>query len=111
MRGYSPTMWITVFRNRLRPDAGTDYGEVATRMRELARSMPGYSSFKTFTAEDGERVSLVEFDSLEALLAWKNHPEHRAAQQRGRVAYYAEYSVQSAEIAREYRFKLGEPND
>ncbi|MGE0320923.1 MAG: antibiotic biosynthesis monooxygenase [Polyangiaceae bacterium] len=98
--------WITVFRNRLRADAGTDYGDVATRMRELAKSMPGYVSFKTFTAEDGERVSIIEFDSLESLLGWKNHPEHRAAQERGREAYYEEYSVQSAEVAREYRFRL-----
>lgn len=99
-------MWITLFRNRLRPDAAADYAEVAQRMRALAQSMPGYVSFKTFNAEDGERVSVVEFDSLEALLAWKNHPEHRAAQERGRVAYYTEYSVQSAEVARQYSFRL-----
>lgn len=116
LRGYPSPManerskWITVFRNRLRADAGSDYGEVALRMRELAQSMPGYLSFKTFTADDGERVSLVEFDSLESLLAWKNHPEHHMAQERGRDAYYSEYSVQSAEIAREYRFRL-EPDD
>ncbi|MCA9626376.1 MAG: antibiotic biosynthesis monooxygenase [Myxococcales bacterium] len=99
-------MWITVFRNRLRTDAAADYGDVASRMKALAQRMPGYIGFKTFSADDGERVSLVEFDSLEALLAWKNHPEHRAAQERGRQAYYSEYSVQSAEIARDYRFSL-----
>ncbi|MEZ4375223.1 MAG: hypothetical protein R3B07_30710 [Polyangiaceae bacterium] len=38
--------WITVFRNRLRADAGTDYGEVASSMRELAKSMPGYVRFQ-----------------------------------------------------------------
>jgi hypothetical protein len=30
-------------------------------MRELAEAMPGFISFKTFQAEDGERVSLIEY--------------------------------------------------
>ena len=97
-------MWITVFRNRLRDDAGPGYAEQSTLMKRLAQAQPGFVSIKTFTAEDGERVSLVEFESLETLLAWKNQPEHLEAQRLGREQFYAEYAIQSAEVARSYRW-------
>ncbi len=32
-------------------------------MSALARTMPGYISHKCFLAEDGERVTIVEFES------------------------------------------------
>ena len=49
-------MIVTVFRSRLKPEAGAEYKEWAARMNALAVSMPGYVSHKGFTAEDGERV-------------------------------------------------------
>ena len=50
-------MVITIFRSRLRPEHAREYGEWATRIHDLAVTMPGFVSIKTFTAEDGERVS------------------------------------------------------
>ena len=55
-------MILTVFRSRLRPEAQAEYGELAPQMSKLARSMPGYKSHKVFVAEDGERLTLVEFE-------------------------------------------------
>jgi heme-degrading monooxygenase HmoA len=68
--------------------------------------MPGYISHKGFFADDGERVTVVEFESEEAMRAWRMHPEHRAAQKQGRESYYAEYSVQICQVTRESKFKL-----
>ncbi len=34
-------------------------------MSALAKAMPGYISHKGFVAEDGERVTIVEFESDE----------------------------------------------
>ena len=34
--------------------------------------------------------------------AWKRHPEHRAAQQRGIDDFYEHYSVTVAEVTRQY---------
>ena len=51
-------MIVTVFRSRLNPDVGEEYTEMAVRMSELAKTMPGYISHKSFTAEDGERVTI-----------------------------------------------------
>ena len=45
--------------------------------------MPGYKSHKVFIAEDGERLTLVEFEDDATQFDWASHPEHRAAQKRG----------------------------
>ena len=69
-------------------------------MLDLARAMPGFLSFKSFASEDGERVSLIEFESMKCLEAWRDHPEHRRAQQAGRERFYSEYHLQVCEPLR-----------
>ena len=97
-------MVVTVFRSRLKPDALDEYGQWATRISELARTMPGYVSHKIFTAEDGERVTLVEFETEEDVRAWGAHPDHIQAKKRGRAAFYSEYRIQVCEVLRERSF-------
>ncbi|MDA8109509.1 MAG: antibiotic biosynthesis monooxygenase [Betaproteobacteria bacterium] len=97
-------MVVTVFRSRLKPDAQQEYMQWAGRMAELARKMPGYVSHKGFVAEDGERVTIVEFESEEAQRAWRLHAEHAEAQKKGRKDFYQEYRVQVCEVKRESAF-------
>ena len=59
-------------------------------------------------AEDGERLALIEFESEAHSRAWRDHPEHRKAQQEGRDSYYSEYSLQICEVVRESRFERSE---
>ena len=75
-------------------------------MEAAARAMPGFVDFKTFVADDGERVSIVVFDSPEAHAAWRDDPRHRAAQRRGREEWYAEYRIQVCALERERTFQL-----
>ncbi|WP_068268749.1 antibiotic biosynthesis monooxygenase family protein [Aldersonia kunmingensis] len=94
MRPDSDSHIVTVFRSRLRPDAEANgYFATAKVILERAQAMPGFLSYKVFTADDGERVSIVEFDSTEHHNAWRDDPEHREAQQRGRRDFYTEYSI------------------
>jgi len=97
-------MIVTVFRSRLKQDARDDYFALLARMVELAASMPGYISHKGYTAEDGERCTIVEFESEEAQRAWRMHPEHRAAQRAAREMYYETYNLQICEVKRETKF-------
>ena len=97
-------MILTVFRSRLRPEAQDEYSRWATRMSELARSMPGYISHKTFTAPDGERVTLAEFDTEEHMRAWSTHPEHLEAKKLGRAGFYSEYDIKVCNIVRSHVF-------
>ena len=101
-------MIVTVFRSRLQPGVREEYVALAERMNEIAKTMPGYISHKGFFADDGERVTIVEFESEEGMRAWRMHPEHREAQRQARETFYAEYSVQVCEVVRESRFKRQE---
>jgi len=98
-------MVVIVFRSRLRPGVDPSPLEpVGARMYELATQMPGFISYKDFASADGEGVSIVEFESLETLAAWRNHPEHLEAQRLGREQFFAEYRIQVCTIARAYSF-------
>jgi heme-degrading monooxygenase HmoA len=97
-------MIVTVFRSRLMPSVRDDYVALANRMDELAATMPGYISHKGFLADDGERVTVVEFESEEGMRAWRMHPEHIAAQRKARQIY-SEYSIQVCEVVRAGSFK------
>jgi len=98
-------MIVTVFRSRLLPGVRDEYVALVERMAALAASMPGYISHKGFFADDGERVTVVEFASQETLHAWRMHPEHRAAQRDARKRYYSEYHVQVCDVLRTSDFK------
>ncbi len=98
---------LVVFRSRLsdKDEIKTQYPPLGKRMSELAEAMPGFISYKNFIASDGERVSVIEFDSQENLKAWQEHPEHRVALQKGRDLFYDEFKVQVCSVEREYNFK------
>lgn len=98
-------MIVTVFRSRLMPGLQEEYAALVDRMAELASAMPGYISHKGFFAEDGERCTIVEFETEEAQRAWRMHPEHRMAQRKAKEIYYQDYSVQVCQVVRENRFK------
>lgn len=91
---------LTVFRSRLREESVDEYRATASRMEKLARAMPGLLDFKQFTADDGERVSIIVFDTLEHQLAWRRHAEHVEAQALGRDRYYSSYDISVCEIVR-----------
>jgi heme-degrading monooxygenase HmoA len=87
-------MFLVVFRNRKR--AGLDaetYAADAARMEALARQQPGFVSFKSYVADDGEIVAISEWSSEAAVHAWGSHPEHATIQQRGRDSYYRDYTL------------------
>ncbi len=94
-------MIVTVFRSRVRAEVQEEYMQWVGRMRALATEMPGFVSHKAFVAEDGERVAIVEFESEDAQRAWRLHPEHVAAQKKGRNDFYVEYRVQVCRVLRD----------
>jgi heme-degrading monooxygenase HmoA len=61
-----------------------------------------------FFAEDGERVTIVEFEHEEGLRAWRTNPQRLAAQKLAREKYYIEYHVQVCTLDRESRFKASD---
>ena len=102
-------MFLVVFRNRKRSDIDqAAYDAEAERMESLAAEQPGFLSFKSYAAEDGEVVALSEWQDEAAALAWRKVAEHRTAQQRGRTAYYQEYTLFACTDPRIHRFERKE---
>lgn len=85
---------VTVFRSQRTAQAEDEYQQTADQMLALARTMPGFVDFKSFVADDGERVSIVTFADAESQRGWRDHVEHRGAQAAGRDRFYSEYSIQ-----------------
>ena len=104
-------MIVTVFRSRLMPGLQKEYVALVERMNELAQTMPGYISHKGYFADDGERVTIVEFEHEEGLRAWRTNPEHLTAQKLARQKYYLEYHVQVCTLDRESHFNAQEQAD
>jgi heme-degrading monooxygenase HmoA len=98
-------MIVVIFRSELRADAdGAAYEALAGRMWELAAAMPGFVSVDASTTSDGRELAIVKFEDEATLAAWRNHPEHLLAQDRGRQEFYRSYQIQVCELVREYDF-------
>jgi heme-degrading monooxygenase HmoA len=101
-------MMVVVFRAHRTPEGlGEEFSYWLQRMEELACTVPGYISHKGYVAEDGERLTLFEWESAETLKAWATHPEHVPVKELGRQKFYADYHLQVCELVRESKFERG----
>ncbi len=98
-------MMIVLFRSRLSPEAGADYRAMAEEMETTARGMPGFVDFKTYSAADGDRISIVVWKDQETMRAWREHPRHAMAQAEGRKRWYDYYRVDVTEVIRSSEFQ------
>lgn len=97
-------MIVAIFRARVRPENAEEYYALADEMGEIARAMPGFISWKGYFAEDGERVSVHEWENAQALEAWRTHPEHLRIQELGRESFYDEYTLYVLDDPRTSKF-------
>ena len=99
-------MFLVIFRNRKRADIdGSAYAADAERMDELARAQPGFLSFKSYIADDGEAIAMSEWESEAAARAWGGQAEHSLVQKRGRDAYYKSYTLFACDDPRIHHFE------
>lgn len=97
-------MVVVVFRITLRRDCDeADYAATGERMVERVSSMPGFLGMDYAEVEGGELL-VARFESHEALAAWRNDPEHLAAQKAGRERFFAHYSIEVCDEVRSYAF-------
>lgn len=98
-------MFLVVFRNRKRADLdAAAYSADADAMEALAAVQPGYLSFKSYTADDGEVVAISEWVDEEAALGWRRVTDHAAMQAKGREEYYEDYTLFAGTPNRVHRF-------
>ena len=80
------------------------YLEIAASLRPVLEQVDGFISVERFQSlTDPDKVlSLSFFRDEEAVRAWRNLGEHRAAQSRGRGGVFTDYRLRIAEVSRDY---------
>lgn len=99
-------MYINIFRHRKNPSVDlAAYRADAARMEQLAREQPGFLAFRRYSSDDGEALSISEWENEAHARAWARHPEHMAVQARARSDYYESYVVYSCQDPEIRRFE------
>jgi heme-degrading monooxygenase HmoA len=71
-------------------------------MVELAKQQPGYLGIESARSEIG--ITISYWESLDAILQWKNNVEHTEARNLGRAKWYKKYQLRICKVEREYGF-------
>ena len=101
-------MIVVLFGSANRDDVDVEaHRATSERMAEIVSSIPGFISFNTYTSEAEDDMAVVRFDSLEALDAWRNHPEHLETQEKDRSLWSERYWIQVSSTVREYQWTRG----
>jgi heme-degrading monooxygenase HmoA len=95
---------VILFRSKLTSQAGEDYQAMNAEMETLVRQNPGFVDVKSYTAADGERLTVVWWRDEASLAEWRNQMRHREAQNTGRQKWYEYYDIDVATIVRSRSF-------
>ena len=95
-------MYVVIFRATV-GELDVEYTAMAQHLRELALTQFGCLEFHSL-AEGSDEIALSYWPSEEHIRAWKAHADHLQAQRSGRERWYETFSVEVAEVKRQYRF-------
>lgn len=87
-----------------RTEGDNGYAAAAERMEELVNMQPGYLGVESVRGADGVGITVSYWESEAAILAWRQNPEHRVIQERGRSIWYSKFHTRVCRVEREYRF-------
>jgi heme-degrading monooxygenase HmoA len=76
------------------------YEKMAARMVELAQQQPGFLGVESARGADGRGITVSYWESEEAIRGWREHAEHRVAQDLGRTKWYASFWLRVCRVER-----------
>ena len=76
-----------------------EYFSTAEHLRKLAIEKYGCQDFVSAT-EGKEEIAISYWETLQQIKDWKNDPEHRQAQRKGRNKWYRSFTVEVCEVIR-----------
>ncbi|MBP5955490.1 antibiotic biosynthesis monooxygenase [Pseudomonas anatoliensis] len=98
------TSCFAVIFTSTRTEGDNGYAEAAERMAKLVSEQPGFLGVESVRGTDGVGITVSYWESEAAILAWRQHPEHRLIQQHGRSTWYSSFHTRVCRVEREYRF-------
>jgi heme-degrading monooxygenase HmoA len=96
------TPYYAVIFSTIRTSVDEDYLETAKQMEDLAKLQEGYLGIESAREEVGITVSY--WQSLDAIVKWKNNVEHTVARNKGRELWYQQYKLRICKVERDYGF-------
>lgn len=86
------------------PNGRTAYLDIAAALRPMLDGVDGFLSIERFESlsEKGKLLSLSFWRDEDAVAAWRNMGEHRAAQAAGRNGVLRDYRLRIAGVVRDY---------
>jgi heme-degrading monooxygenase HmoA len=93
-----------IFEVEPRDGRRADYLGVAAELRPLLDGIDGFVSIERFESltTPGKILSLSFWRDEQAVAAWRNLGEHRAAQAKGRDDIFRDYRLRIASVIRDY---------
>ena len=101
----SPPYYAVIFTS-LRTETDQGYAQAADRMLELARQQPGFLGVESARGDDGLGITVSYWASEAAILAWKQHTEHREVREQGRASWYSAFHTRVCKVERAYAFNV-----
>lgn len=91
-------MFAVIFKATV-AELDDEYQQAAQRLKALAFAKYGCREFVSMIEGD-EEIAISYWDSEQQIRDWKNDPEHRFAQARGREKWYRSWTIDICEVIR-----------
>lgn len=97
-------MIVVVFEVTMKEGRQQEYFDIAARLKSELQQIDGFVSVERFEslATAGKYVSISFWRDEAAVRAWKEHAEHRLAQEYGKEEIFSDFRISVAEVARQY---------
>ncbi|HZC94807.1 MAG TPA: antibiotic biosynthesis monooxygenase [Bradyrhizobium sp.] len=97
-------MIAVIFEVWPKPELKQQYLDLAAELRPILETIDGFISIERFESltEKGKILSLSFFRDEAAVAAWRNIPEHRKTQGKGRAKIFRDYRLRIAGVIRDY---------
>ena len=97
-------MIALIFEVWPKPEHKKEYLDLAAELKPVLETIDGFISVERFESltEKGKILSLSVFRDEEAVAAWRNIPQHRKTQAKGRAVIFENYRLRIAGVIRDY---------
>jgi heme-degrading monooxygenase HmoA len=97
-------MIAVIFEVWPKPEYRQQYFDLAAELRSVLETIDGFISVERFESltEPGKILSRSIFRDEDAVAAWRNTPEHRVTQGKGRAQIFKNYRLRIAGVIRDY---------
>ncbi len=97
-------MFAVIFEVEPEKESAQEYFDLAAELRPELEKIDGFISVERFTSmyNEGKYLSVSFWRDENALNQWREHLEHRDAQEKGITNIFRNYRIRVAEVIRDY---------